>query len=117
MGIRHRVETLVRPAEDRGLLPPAHPIVVVVVRPVVYLLGAGLGVAYALLLGSFPVAESPVARYGLIVLVLVLAFAAPVCWWLSHVTEARDWWTLGYIVAWAAFFGIGYLLVLINNIV
>lgn len=97
-------------------LPPANRIVVAVVRPVVFLLGAGLGVTYALLLGSFPVAESPVVRYGAILLVLALAFAAPVCWWLSHVSWARDWWTLGYVLAWAAFFGIGSLAVLINNI-
>jgi hypothetical protein len=100
----------------RDWLPPANPIVVFVIRPVIYLLGAGLGVAYALLLGSFPVAESPVARYGLILVVLALALAAPICWWLSHVTEARDRWTAAYVLAWVAFIGIGYLATLINNI-
>ena len=77
MGIRRRVETV---AEHRDLLPQANSILVFLVRPVVYLLGGGLGVAYALLLGSFPVAESPVARYAIILVVFPLALAAPVCW-------------------------------------
>lgn len=114
--VRERESSASTSSGRRDRLPPANPIVVFVVRPVVYLIGGALGVAYALLLGSFPVAQSPVARYGLILLVLALALAAPVCWWLSHVSEARDRWTAAYVLAWAAFFGVGYLAVLINNI-
>jgi hypothetical protein len=82
-------------------------------RGVIFILGAILGYLLAQGLASFP-GDGPRAVVNLrIYSPLVLALAAPVCWYLAVRGQAGDRWTLAYIGAWAVWFSVLYLAVLV----
>ena len=75
------------------------------VRGAVYVPGILLGLTYAATLGLASAAGQFMGVFG----GLGLAIAAPLCWIAATRTRARDYVTLGYVAAWAAFLGLAYL--------
>ena len=84
---------------------------VALARVVVFVLGTVWGMLAALLFAAFrgnaPAAVSQFRIWG----TLLLGLAGPVCWYLAAHSELGDRWTLGYFLAWVAWFVFGSLAV------
>ena len=82
-------------------------------RAVVFVLGAGFGYLFAngghLVSGRSAQRRADLELFSL----LALAFAAPACWLLAYSSPAGDRWTLGSLAAWALWFAVAYLAVLV----
>ncbi len=87
---------------------PVGKFLLAVVRTLVFLAGAFWGLAGAYVGGSF-------GAWAIALPALALTTAAPVCWYFALRGKAGDWWTLAYLGAWAAVFGIGHLSRFVND--
>lgn len=84
------------PRAARGLVALA--------RVLVFILGAAWGVLAAMLFAAFPGDAPAAVSQFKIWSTLLLGLAGPVCWYRAAHTEAGDRWTLGYFLAWVAWF-------------
>lgn len=83
-------------------------------RAIVFVVGAVFGYLTASVISYYGGGSGPlVVIYLRIYSPLVLALAAPICWYFAVRGKAGDRWTLGYIGAWVAWYGIGVLATLI----
>lgn len=61
---------------------------------------------------SYPGGNPRIVTDLILVTVLGLALAAPVCWYFAVRGESGDRWTIGYVLAWVLWFSSAFLLTL-----
>lgn len=84
-----------------------------IARGIVFILGGLFGLLFAMTSNSFPGGNPRIVTDLILATLIGLALAAPVCWYFAVKGESGDRWTLGYVLAWVAWFGSAFLLALI----
>ena len=83
-----------------------------VARAVVFIAGLFFGLLFSATAGYYGGGGGPtVVRLTRVFVPLAMGLAAAPVWVLTARSKAGDRWTVGYVVAWSVFLGIGYLLV------
>lgn len=84
-----------------------------IVRGVVFVIGGLFGLLLAMTSNSYPGGNPRIVTDLILITVLGLALAAPVCWYFAVRGESGDRWTIGYVLAWVLWVGGAFLLTLV----